>query len=221
VWLLCSAGGILFAVSNDTFSADDFQRLCDELASKDPDLSFVVQTYGYPPLWSRSNSYETLVQIILEQQVSLASARAALEKLRTRVKDITPENVALLTDEEFRAAYFSRQKTSYVKDLTERILSKQLDIGALAALSNDEIRQRLLQVKGIGHWTIDVYLILVLHRADFFPLGDLAAVNALRLLKNLPKGAPHEKLLDMTMQWQPYRSVGTMLLWHYYLSSRR
>ncbi len=80
---------------------------------------------------------------------------------------------------------------------------------------------RLLQVKGIGHWTIDVYLILVLHRADFFPLGDLAAVNALRLLKNLPKGAPHEKLLDMTMQWQPYRSVGTMLLWHYYLSSRR
>ena len=129
--LLCSAGGILFSVSNDTFSTDDFQRLCNELASKDTDLSFVVQTYGYPPLWSRPNSYETLVQIILEQQVSLASAKAALEKLRTRVKDITPENVALLTDEEFRAAYFSRQKTAYVKDLTERILSKQLDIGAL------------------------------------------------------------------------------------------
>jgi DNA-3-methyladenine glycosylase II len=207
-------------VSNDTFSSDDFQRRCDMLASRDADLSFVLQTYGYPPLWSRSNSYETLVQIILEQQVSLASAKAALEKLRIRVRDITPENVALLSDEEFRAAYFSRQKTSYVRHLTEQILQKQLDIAALETLSNDEIRRRLMQVKGIGNWTIDVYLILVLHRADFFPVGDLAAVNALKLLKNLPKDSATDELLMITAKWQPYRSIGTMLLWHYYLSLR-
>jgi DNA-3-methyladenine glycosylase II len=211
---------MLLAMSDATFSPDDFQQLCDDLASRDADLSDIIREYGYPPFWALPNSYETLVQIILEQQVSLASAKAALEKLRTRVGDITPENVAVLTDEDFRAAYFSRQKTVYVKHLTEQILNQRLDIAGLEALSNEAIRQRLVQLKGVGNWTIDVYLILVLHRADFFPIGDIAAVNALKMVKKLAKDAPVAEVVQVAAQWQPYRSVGTMLLWHYYLSSR-
>jgi DNA-3-methyladenine glycosylase II len=211
---------MLWAMSDATFSPDDFQQLCDELAARDGDLAAIIQAYGYPPFWTRPNSYESLVQIILEQQVSLASAKAALEKLRTRVGDITPANVAALTDEDFRAAYFSRQKTAYVKHLTEQILKQHLDIAGLAALSNEAIRQRLIQLKGVGNWTIDVYLILVLHRVDFFPIGDIAAVNALKMVKKLPKDAAVAEVAQVAAQWQPYRSVGTMLLWHYYLSSR-
>jgi DNA-3-methyladenine glycosylase II len=203
-----------------TFSSNNFHELCDELAAIDTDLAYIVKTYGYPPLWSRANTYETLVHIILEQQVSLASAKAALEKLRLRVQTITPENVMLLTDQEFKAAYFSRQKTGYVKYLSEQLIHGHLDLHALELLPDEAVRARLVQLKGIGNWTVDIYLIMVLHRIDVFPLGDLAVITALRQLKELPKDTPREKLLDVIFTWQPYRTIATMLLWHYYLSQR-
>lgn len=203
-----------------TFSTNNFHDICDNLAARDPDLAHIIETYGYPPFWDRPNTYETLVQIILEQQVSLASAKATLEKLRSKINYITPENVITLTDEELRACYFSRQKTSYVRALTKEILAGHLVISELESMPDDKIRQKLIQLKGIGHWTVDVYLILVLHRMDFFPFGDIAAVNALKQLKKLPKDTPHEVLLNIVGNWQPYRTAATMLLWHHYLSLR-
>lgn len=203
-----------------SFSPGNFHKRCDELALSDSDLLFVIQTYGYPPMWTRPNTFETLVHIILEQQVSLASALAALNKLRERIKEISAKSVLSLTDEELRSCYFSRQKTSYVRSLAEAVINGNIDLPSIENLSDDEVRATLNKLKGIGNWTIDVYLIFVLQRADVFPIGDLAAVNALKQLKKLPANSTREELMKIAASWQPYRTVATMLLWHYYLSLR-
>jgi len=202
-----------------TFNEQNFHTICDKLASTDKDLATIVETHRYPPLWSRPNTFETLVHIILEQQVSLASALAALNKLKARLKDITPASLLSLSDEELKACYVSRQKAAYTRGLATALLNGDLDLGSFKTLPDDVIRARLITLKGIGNWTIDVYLMFVLQRADIFPIGDLAAVNALRRVKRLPKDTSREQLLDVTAGWQPYRSVATMLLWHLYLSS--
>jgi len=203
-----------------TFSSENFHKICDALASNDQDLTGIIQAYGYPPMWTRPNTFETLVHIILEQQVSLASALGALNKLRERITEITPQGVLALRDEELKACYFSRQKTSYVRHLAQSVISGNIDLASIEKLSNDEVRLTLNQLKGVGNWTIDVYLMFVLQRVDVFPIGDLAAVNALKHLKNLPVETTRDKLQEIAVTWQPYRTVATMLLWHYYLSRR-
>lgn len=208
-------------ISIHKFTTTNYQSICDELAQNDADLKYIIQTYGYPPMWSRPNTFESLVHIILEQQVSLASALSALNKLRDYVQQITPARVLLLTDEEFRACYCSRQKTVYIKYLAEAILSGQINLQAFETMPDDEIRANLTALKGIGNWTVDVYLMFVLQRADIFPVGDLAAVNALKRVKGLPAQTSREEIMDLAKQWLPYRTVATMILWHYYLSAPR
>jgi len=203
---------------SEQFSKSNFHTICDRLASQDADLAAIITAYGYPPMWSRPNTFETLVHIILEQQVSLASALSALNKLKERIQELTPSRLLLLTDEEMRACYCSRQKTLYIKYLAEALLSGQLNLTELEQLPNDTIRARLITLKGIGNWTIDVYLMFVLQRADIFPSGDLAAVNAFKRVKGLATGISKEEIIEIATQWQPYRTVATMLLWHYYLS---
>ena len=205
----------------DRINHTNYHQICDELALADPDLADVISAYGYPPLWSRPNTFETLVHIILEQQVSLASALSALNKMRERVQKITPARVLLLTDEEFKACYFSRQKTSYTKYLAEAIISGQMDLADLEQLPDDVIRAKLTALKGIGNWTADVYLMFVLQHANVFPIGDLAAVNALKRVKKLPKDASREEVLAVAERWAPYKTVASMLLWHYYLSASK
>ncbi|WP_379086358.1 DNA-3-methyladenine glycosylase family protein [Pedobacter sp. UC225_65] len=185
------------------------------------DLKSIITDYTYPPMWTRPNTFESLIHIILEQQVSLASALATLNKLREKLIEITPEALLLLSDEELKACYFSRQKTTYAKHLAQAMVDGALDLAALETLSDEEIRSNLSQLKGIGNWTIDVYLMFVLQRTDLFPIGDLAAVNALKQLKKLPAHTTREDLLAIAETWKPYRTVATMLLWHYYLSTRK
>lgn len=202
-----------------TFCPDNFQSLCDGVAAGDAELAGVIRAHGYPPMWNRPNSFETLVHIILEQQVSLASALAALNKLREKVGEVTPEAALALSDEEWKACYFSRQKMAYVKYLAVELMSGELDLFTLEALPDEEVRARLTSLKGIGNWTVDVYLIFVLQRADIFPLGDLAAVNALKRLKGFARETHRDELLPVIERWRPYRTIATMLLWHFYLSS--
>jgi DNA-3-methyladenine glycosylase II len=201
------------------FDRSNYQTICDQLASSDPELQKIIDTHGYPPFWSRPNSFESLLHIILEQQVSLASALSALNKLRERVQELTPARILLLTDEEMRACYVSRQKSSYIRYLAEALLSGQLKLNELPNLTDEAVRAQLVALKGIGNWTADVYLMFALQRADIFPIGDLAAVNALKRVKELPAETTQEEMLQITAQWQPYRTLGAMLLWHYYLSS--
>ena len=203
-----------------SFNEDNFHSLCDHLVKKDKHLRSVIKQYGYPPVWTRTASFQTLIHIILEQQVSLASARAALNKLKERLGTVTPKKLLTLTDEELKSCYFSRQKTIYARCLANAIVSKQINLKKLSALDNEVIRQQLKTIKGIGDWTVDVYLLFVLHRTDVFPLGDLAMINALKELKGLRKEIKQEEILQLSEVWKPHRSIATMMLWHYYIQKR-
>jgi DNA-3-methyladenine glycosylase II len=205
---------------HSTFTQQNFHSLCDQLAKKDKHLRSVIKQYGYPPVWTRKASFQTLVHIILEQQVSLASARSALNKLKGKLGRVTPKKLLALSDQELKACHFSRQKTAYVRCLAQTIVSGEIRLKELADLDDSVVRQRLKKIKGVGDWTVDVYLLFVLQRANVFPVGDLAMVNALREVKGLTKQIKHDELLMLAQDWQPYRSIATMLLWHYYLRKR-
>lgn len=199
------------------FTAGNFTSLCNKLALKDKDFQEIIEQYGYPPQWRREPSFATLIHIILEQQVSLASAKAAFDRLQSYIGDITPENILRLTDEEMKACYFSWQKTSYARSLSEAVISNQLTIAQLVLLDDEAIRVKLKKIKGIGDWTVDVFLMMCLHSADIFPYGDIAAVNSLKYIKQISLQAPKEELVSIVESWKPYRSVATYLLWHAYI----
>ncbi len=203
-----------------TFDRQNFHSICDKLARKDRHLFAIIRQYGYPPMWTRKGNFQTLIHIILEQQVSLASARAALNKLKERIGIITPKKLLALSDVELKTCYFSRQKTVYARCLGKAIVSKQIILKNFSDLDDAEIRRQLKTIKGIGDWTVDVYLLFALQRTDIFPLGDLAMVNALKEVKKLSKETKQEELLKLAERWRPYRSIATMLLWHYYIQKR-
>jgi DNA-3-methyladenine glycosylase II len=194
--------------------------LCNELALRDDHLKHILKTYSHPPFWSRTESFETLIHIILEQQVSLASARAALNKLKEKIGEVTAKNLLLLSDEEMRACYFSRQKMKYARCLAEDMVNKRIDLRKFAHEDDAVVRQQLKTVKGIGDWTVDVYLLFALHRTDIFPLGDLAMVNAMKDVMQLPKETKQEELLAIAESWRPLRSLATIMFWHWYICKK-
>ena len=202
------------------FHSENFQILCDQLGRKDSQLHSIIKTYGYPPLWNRPQGFSTLIHIILEQQVSLASAKAAFNKLREKLGEITPAKLLLLTDEEMKACYFSRQKMKYARHLAESIMSNALKLESLAAHPDDVIRHELKRIKGIGDWTADIYLLFALQRTDIFPVGDLAMMNAFKEVKKLNNGVSREEIIELSKSWSPHRSIATMLLWHYYICKK-
>jgi DNA-3-methyladenine glycosylase II len=202
------------------FNDENFHRICRLLGKKDPDLRSILNRHGYPPMWTRPATFQTLILMILEQQVSLASAYAAFKKLRQRIGFVTPGKILSLSDADLRACYFSRQKTTYARHLAEAVLSKQIRLRKLSAAGNDEIRAELKKIKGIGDWTVDVYLMHALQRSDLFPLGDIALVNSLKETKRLPPGISREEMLAIAEPWRPYRTIASMILWHAYIQKR-
>ena len=200
-----------------TFSEENLPALYDSIARKDKDLKAIIKEYGYPPLWIRPNSFETLVLTILEQQVSLASAYSAYKKLKERT-EITPEHFLLLSDEELRSCYLSRQKIVYTRELARAIVSKKINLEQFEELPDEVVRKDLKALKGIGDWTVDIYLLHALRRMDVFPIGDLALVSAIKMVQ-LP-AATKEDLIQLSSKWKPYRSIATMLLWHYYIRKK-
>jgi len=187
----------------------------------DKDLAVLVDKYGAPPLWARKPGYAALVHIILEQQVSLASAKAIFERLKTEAKDITPEVVKKLTVDGLCELGFTGQKAQYCHGLAELINSKQLDLKKLARCDENTARESLLNVRGIGPWTADIYLLMVLRRPDIWPDGDLALAESARRIKRLRKRPDVEKLRKVASAWSPWRSVAARILWHAYLSERQ
>lgn len=202
------------------FTKDDFYVICDQLSKKDKDLHGIIKTHGHPPMWTRPGTFQTLILTILEQQVSLAAAYAAFKKLRQKVGFVTPAKILALSDEELRACYFSRQKIVYARALATAIQTKQLSLKKLATATDEEIRTELKKIKGIGDWTVDVYLMHALQRTDLFPLGDIALVNSLKEIKQLAKDISKEEMLRIAESWRPYRTVASMILWHAYIQKR-
>ena len=202
------------------FDEANFNLFCDQLAKKDKDLRKVIQQHGYPPMWTRPATFQTLILTILEQQVSLASAYAAFKKLKERIGYVTPQKILSLSDEELRACYFSRQKIVYARELANAIQSKQLRLKKFSDAHEDEIRVELKKIKGIGDWTVDVYLMHALQRSDLFPLGDIALVNSLKEIKQLNGHTTKEDMLAIAESWRPYRTIASMILWHAYIQKR-
>jgi DNA-3-methyladenine glycosylase II len=207
-------------VSHSEFNEANFQQLCKRLAKNDPHLKEIIDQYGHPPLWSRKANFETLVHIILEQQVSLASAKAALIKLKAKIGSVTPKKLLLLSDAELKACYFSRQKIVYTRCLANAIEDGELSLKKLEKLSDEEVRVSLTAIKGIGNWTVDVFLMMVLHRTDLFPLGDIALVNSVKHVKQLPAHTTKEEILQMAEAWRPNRTIAAFLFWHAYLKRK-
>lgn len=203
-----------------SFDENNFHRLCDLLAKKDQHIKQIILQYGYPPLWSRKAGFETLIHIVLEQQVSLASAKAALLKLKEKIGLVTPQKLLKLTDEELKACYFSRQKTVYARCLAEAIIHKQISIKDLQQMDNEAIRSQLTAIKGIGHWTVDVFLMMVLHRADLFPTGDIALMNSVKHEKQLPVHTSKDAILKIAETWRPNRTVAAFIFWHAYIKRK-
>jgi len=200
---------------------EHFIQLCDWCIQIEPKLEPVITVYGYPPLWYREPNFATLVLTILEQQVSLASAKSAYNKLVEKIKTVTPENLFQLTDDELRACYFSRQKTIYSKNLACEIISGKLNLNDLINLPQEKIRSRLIQLKGIGNWTIDMYLLMSLHFSDIFPPGDLATIKSVYELDLVSLSSSKEEIVNFMKKFSPYRSVATYILWHSYIERRK
>ena len=208
----------------DTAARLDEARLLQgthALAAIDPDLAGIVDRHGAPPLWDRKPGFETLVRIILEQQVSLASADAALIRLVGATGAIEPQAIAIAGEEALRAAGQTRQKSRYLVGLARDVLDGRLDLDAVAAADDDDARAQLMRVVGIGRWTADIYLLMALGRPDVWPTGDLALAGSMRRAKGLaalPTGAEQEVIAET---WRPWRAVAARLLWHAYLAGER
>jgi DNA-3-methyladenine glycosylase II len=195
-------------------------RAAKLLAATDADLAWILQTFGPPPLWERATGFPTLVHIILEQQVSLASARAAFDRLRRSITPVTPENFLTLSDTELKTIGFSRQKTLYCRLLAEAIGSGELDLEELRAMKDHQARAALTRLKGIGDWTVDIYLLMALLRPDVWPKGDLALAVAAQRLKKMKTRPTPDELELMAENWRPHRAVAARMLWHFYLSEK-
>jgi DNA-3-methyladenine glycosylase II len=203
-----------------TFNISNFRRICTKLARKDAALADIISRHGHPPMWTRPATFQSLILFILEQQVSLASAYAAFKKLKDKIGFVTPAKILLLTDAELRDCYFSRQKIVYARELANAVQSKKLKLKKLSLANEDEIRTELKKIKGIGDWTVDVYLMHALQRTDLFPLGDIALVNSLKEVKGLPVHVTKEEMLKIAEPWRPHRTIAAMILWHAYIQKR-
>ena len=199
---------------------ETFQLGLRFLSRRDPDLKRIIQEFGPPPMWTRQAGFPTLIHLILEQQVSVASALAAMKRLLAVASPLTPERFLELDDAALRAIGFSRQKTTYGRFLAQAIIDGQLDLRMLHRMEDTAVRAELIKLKGIGAWTADTYLLMALRRPDAFPSGDLALQVAVQKIKRLKSRPTPDQLDAIGLAWQPWRAVATRICWHYYLSER-
>lgn len=207
-------------MSIQTFNEKNFFKLCDLLAASDPQLKNILEVYDYPPLFSRTPTFSTLIHIILEQQVSLASAKTAFLKLQEKIGHIEPEKLLQLNDVEMKACYFSKQKMLYARELAKAVLNEELKIEELILLNDEEVRRRLKQIKGIGDWTVDVFMMMALHRSNCFPHSDIALIKSMKEAKALQDDITKDEVILIAESWKPFRTIAAFMLWHAYIKKR-
>jgi len=188
------------------------------LIKKDRTIADIYRKHQSPPNWTRPQGFVTLSKIILEQQISLASANAHFLKLSTYVKDFTPSAIVKLSDDEMRNCQISRQKSTYLRSLSSAIIDNSLDLEKISVKSEEEIRKELTNIKGIGNWTVDVYLMFCMQAKDILPIGDIALFNT---VKELTAAKTKEEMISFAERWRPLRSLATYFLWHHYLEKRK
>jgi DNA-3-methyladenine glycosylase II len=193
----------------------------ESVALKDRDFARSLAQLGTPPLWDREPGFVTLVRIILEQQVSLASADAMFQRLNKNIKPLTPETVIAAGEPFLRSFGVTRQKAAYFINVAQAIQSSGLDLEALWQLSDEIAIEKLTSVKGIGQWTAKVYLLMALRRPDVWPVGDVALATAFKNLKGRLERPTQPELSEIALAWRPHRATVARMLWHYYLSGMK
>lgn len=191
-----------------------------ELAERDPLMRMLLEQYGLPPLWQRAQNFGTLVHIILEQKVSLASARAVMQRVQELCPDMDPATFLRVPEESLRAAGISARKVSYCQSIAEAVLSGELSLIRLRQCTNEQVMQQLTAIRGIGPWTAGVYLLMAMRRPDAWASGDRALAISLAESESLDEVPSYAELDDRAERWRPHRSVAARLLWHAYLSRR-
>jgi DNA-3-methyladenine glycosylase II len=192
----------------------------NELGSRDADLAGIVERFGPPPLWARPPGFSTLVQIMLEQQVSLASAFAAFDRLRAAVDPLTPDGFLGLNDRELLVIGFSHQKARYVRGLARALTTRSFDLDRLATLPDEEVHRELVALIGVGPWTASIYMMEALLRPDVWPVADMALVASVAQVKGLDRRPGPTEMEAIGQAWRPWRSVAARLFWHDYLGRR-
>ena len=191
------------------------------LAQRDQMLAGIHAAFGNPPLWRRATGFPTLVHIILEQQVSLRSGRAMFDRLNRTIQPFTPQRFVQLGDQHLRGLGVTRQKATYLIQLSSSIVAGDLNLRSLSYMSDSDARLVLMSVKGIGTWSADVYLLMAMRRADVWPSGDLALAVAVKELKRLDHKPTPEHLEKLAERWRPHRAVAARMLWQYYLGRKK
>lgn len=189
-----------------------------QLAKRDKDLASILERFGPPPLWARRPGFPTLVKIILEQQVSLASAASIFARLKKNVIPFQPARMIELGEAHLKSQGLTRQKTAYCLHLAQSLHDKRLNLSRLQRMGDEDVRTLLMDVKGIGSWSADIYLLMALGRTDIWPATDLALATAALKLKQLKSRPNPKQLMEMAEAWRPFRSVAARMLWQYYLA---
>ncbi len=203
-----------------SLTPDGLVRAARSLAQRDEDLARILTRFGPPPMWSRCPGFPTLVQIILEQQVSLASARAVFRRLAGGVRPFTARRFVELGEPHLRSLGLTRQKAASCLCAARTLVEGQLTLAAVACMEDGAARAALTRIKGVGPWTADIYLLMALRRVDIWPSGDLALVAATGRLKGIVGRVTSGAVAAMAEAWRPFRSVAARMLWCYYLAER-
>jgi DNA-3-methyladenine glycosylase II len=195
---------------------EDYARARRLLLRRDPVLAELIKKHGPCGLAAaqRSDHFSALVRAITGQQLSTKAAATIYARLAALMPGgVTPESLSALSDEQFRGVGMSRQKSAYFRDLSEKVLTGALPLDSLEAMSDDEVIAALTQVKGIGRWSAEMFLMFRLHRPDVLPVGDLGIVNAVKNVYRLRKKPDAERIRKIGEAWRPYRSVASWYLW--------
>ena len=195
-------------------------KAAKSLAKADADLARILQAYGPPPLWARDPGFATLVRIILEQQVSLASADAMYARLSEKIEPLAPAAILAAGGSCLRALGVTRQKAGYFINLSKAIENGELELEQLEKDDDEVVIRKLTHIKGIGPWTAKVYLLMALRRPDVWPLGDIALASAFARLKGWQNRPMQAELSEIAKAWRPHRATAARMLWHFYLSEK-
>ena len=192
-----------------------------KLIRRAPCFAEIIARWGIPPFWTYPPGFPGIVLTILGQQVSIESARATFRKLEFATPVVSPDSFLALTPDTLKTIGFSHQKTAYARKIAEDIVAGVFDLEALESLSDMEAKTRLMQMRGIGGWTADTYLLFASRRPDIWPTGDLALEIAVTELRGLSEKLKTEQVDKIAEAWKPQRAVAARILWHQYLNQRK
>jgi DNA-3-methyladenine glycosylase II len=190
-----------------------------ELAARDPYLGSIYKVHGVPPMWGRRPGFETLLRIVLEQQVSLVSARAMFARLNSNIQPFSAAGFLSAGEARLRLLGVTRQKSHYCIQIAHAFTNG--DLRRVARMNDEEAHATLVRIKGVGPWTANIYLLMALKRPDIWPDGDIALATAVGKLRRMKTRPSFMELAKIAEAWRPYRSVAARMLWQYYLAERR